>query len=349
MVNLGRHILDAILDDEGPQELLTRLADPYWFQAFSCVLGYDWHSSGTTTVTCAVLKEALHPQEHGLAVAGGKGKASRKTPEEIEKIGVAFAWSEETIRALKYASKMSAKVDNTAIQSGYPLYHHVVVMDERGRWTVIQQGLNGEDRTARRYHWLSDHVHSFIVEPHDAIVCDVVKRRVLNMTAGESEGSRRASVDLVNDGPDRLRRRLLAPRPKGQRALREWMDRQGGRGTASVDALVMPRSINWTALKTAYAWKPQNYEELLGMRGVGPSTVRGLALVAELVYGEKPSWNDPVRFSFCVGGKDGVPFPVDRAAYDEIIAVMGNAVEQAKLGKTERINALKRLNGVFGT
>jgi hypothetical protein len=122
-----------------------------------------------------------------------------------------------------------------------------------------------------------------------------------------------------------------------------------GGGAASVDVLVMPRSINWTALKTAYAWKPQNYEELLGIRGVGPSTVRGLALIAELVYGEKPSWNDPVRFSFCVGGKDGVPFPVDREAYDEIIAAMGNAVEQAKLGKKERVNALKRLNGVFGT
>lgn len=348
MVKLGGHILDAVLDDEGPQELLTRLADPYWFQAFSCVLGYDWHSSGTTTVTCAMLKEALQPEEHGLAVAGGKGRASRKTPEEIEKIGTAFDWSDETIRALKYASKMSAKVDNTAIQSGYPLYHHVFIMDEGGRWTVIQQGMNVEDGTARRYHWLSDHVNSFVVEPHDAIVCDVVKRRVLNMTACESEGSRRASVDLVNDGPERLRRSLFAMRHGGQRALSEWMNGKGGCGDGSVDVLLMPRRINWTALKTAYTWGPQNYEELLGIRGIGPSTVRGLALVSELVYGEKSSWQDPVRFSFCVGGKDGVPFPVDKEAYDAIIEVMGNAVEQAKLGNKERVNAIKRLHGFLG-
>lgn len=346
MVRLGRCILEALIDEGGPRELMTRLADPCWFQALSCVLGYDWHSSGTTTVTCAALKAALRPEAHGIAAAGGKGRVSKKTPEEIETIGKTFDWSDEKIRAMKYASKMSAKVDNTAIQSGYPLYHHVFIMDEAGGWTVIQQGMNADDGTARRYHWLSDHVTSFVVEPHNAIVGDIRKHRVLDMTSCESEGSRRASVDLINDGPERLRRRVLSLRTRGQSALSDWIDGRVEGSDKPVSVLIMPRRINWKALKTAYSFKPQNYEELLGVKGVGPATVRGLALIAEIVYGETPSWNDPVKFSFCVGGKDGVPFPVDKSTYDEIIEVMGSAVEQAKMGNVERVNALKRLKGI---
>jgi hypothetical protein len=346
MVRLGRCILDALIDEEGPRAVLTRLADPCWFQAISCVLGYDWHSSGTTTVTCAALKAALRPEVHGVAAAGGKGRVAKKTPAEIEGIGKTFDWSAEQIDAMKYASKMSAKVDTAAIQAGYPLYHHAVIVDEAGGWTVIQQGMNPDDGTARRYHWLSDHVASFVVEPHDAIVGDRWKPRVLDMTAHASEGSRRATIDLINDGPERLRRRLLAPQTSGQRALSDWMDGQAGDSATPIRGLVMPRSINWTAVKTAYAFKPQSYEELLAFKGVGPATIRGLALIAEVLYGETPSWTDPVKFSFCVGGKDGVPFPVDKAAYDAIIGVMSTVVEQAKMGKVERVNALKRLRGL---
>jgi hypothetical protein len=347
MVRLGRCILEALIDEEGPRKLLTRLADPCWFQAFSCVLGYDWHSSGTTTVTCAALKTALRPEVHGIAVTGGKGRVSKKTPEEIEMIGKTFYWSDEKIRALKYASKMSAKVDNTAIQSGYHLYHHAFIVDEAGGWTVIQQGMNADDGTARRYHWLSDHVTSFVVEPHEAIVGNIRKPSVLDLTARESEGNRRTSVDLVNDGPERLRRHVLSLRKRGQSALSDWIDERVESSDKTVSVLIMPRSINWKALKTAYAFKPQNFEELLGIKGVGPATVRGLALVSEIVYGETLSWNDPVKFSFCVGGKDGVPFPVDKAAYDEIIDVMSSALEQAKVGNVERVNTLKRLKGLL--
>jgi hypothetical protein len=293
-------------------------------------LGYDWHSSGTTTVTCAALKAALRPEVHGIAVAGGKGRVSTKTPEEIDRTGKTFDWSDEQISVMKYASKMSAKVDNTAIQSGYHLYHHVFIMDEAGRWTVIQQGLNADDGTARRYHWLSDHVTSFVVEPHDAIVGDIRKHHVLDMTARESEGSRRAAVDLIQEGPERLRRRILSLRTRGQRALSDWIDGSVERSNKPASVLIMPRSINWKALKTAYSFTLQNYEELLGIKGVGPATIRGLALISEIIY---------------VGGKDGVPFPIDKSAYDEIIEVMGSAVEQAKVGKVERIKAFKRLRG----
>jgi len=344
MVKLGGRILEAVIDEYGRQEVLARLADPYWFQALSCVLGYDWHSSGTTTVTCATLKTALQPGEHGIAVAGGKGRFSRRTPEEIETIGKLFKWSEEQTEALKYASRMSAKVDNTTIQAGYPLYHHAFIVDVDGGWVVVQQGMNVDDRTARRYHWHSDHVKSFVVEPHEAIVCNVLKEHVLDMTARESEGSRRVSVDLVSDGPERLRRTVLSMRSREQKPLSEWIEGRALAGGYSVDFLSMPRSINWEALKKAYMFRPRSYEELLGVGGVGPATVRGLALISELVYGERPSWKDPVRYSFCVGGKDGVPFPVDRRAYDEMIEFMGTAVEQAKIGGKERVDALRRLN-----
>ncbi len=347
MVRLGRCILEALIEEGGPREVLTRLADPYWFQALSCVLGYDWHSSGTTTVTCAALKAAVDPPVHGIAVAGGKGRVAKKTPAEIDGIGKTFQWSAEQINAMKYASRMSAKVDTAAIQAGYPLYHHVVLVDEAGGWAVIQQGLNPDDRTARRYHWLSDHVTSFVDEPHDAIVGDVRKLRVLDMTAHASEGSQRAALDLLNDGPERLRRQLLAPQPQEQRALSDWMDGQAGDSGTPIRGLIMPRSINWNALKTAYAFKPQRYEELLAFKGVGPATVRGLALIADVLYGVSPSWTDPVRFSFCVGGKDGVPFPVNRVTYDAIIDVMRTVVEQAKVGRNERVNALKRLKGLI--
>jgi len=347
MVKLSGRIVEALIDEYGHQEVLRRLADPHWFQALSCVLGYDWHSSGTTTVTCATLKTALRPEEHGIAIAGGKGRFSRRTPEEIEAIGKVFRWSDEQKGTLKYASRMSAKIDNTAIQAGYTLYHHAFVMDDDGRWAVIQQGMNEEDRTARRYHWLSDHVKNFVVEPHDAIVCDVLRKDVLDMTARESEGGRRVSVDLVNDGPERVRRSILSLRSREQRTLCDWIEGGASDEGCSAGFLSMPWNINWEALKRAYELRPRNYEELLGVRGVGPSTVRGLALVSELIYGEKPSWKDPVRYSFCVGGKDGVPFPVDRRAYDEVIEFMGKAVDRAKIGDKEKIDAIKRLSIFF--
>jgi hypothetical protein len=343
MVKLSECILDVILDTYDQNEVLTRLANPYWFQALSCVLGYDWHSSGTTTVTCAALKSALNPVKHGLAVVGGKSKFSRGTSHELATLGKVFKWSDEQILELQYASSMSAKVDNTAIQSGYPLYHHALFTDLEGRWSVIQQGMNSHDRTARRYHWLSDHVQSYVDEPHDAIVGDIVKNRVLDMTARMSEGNRKASVDLVNEGPDRIKRSVAAIRPKYQATLQHWVPGEVESNTASWDSFSMPRRVNWQALKRAYELHPRNYEELLGVKGIGPSTVRGLALVSAIIYGEPPSWRDPVQYSFAYGGKDGVPFPVDRNAMDRSVQYLRDALDRAKVGHRERLTALRRL------
>jgi len=343
MIQLAREMTTILVDEYGRDEFLQRISDPFWFQALGCVLGYDWHSSGVTTVVTGVLKSAIKPEEHGLAVCGGKGKAFLQTPMEISRVGEKFGFSTDRIDDLWYASRMSAKVDNTAIQAGYPLYHHAFFIVEDGKWAVVQQGMSVRDRTARRYHWLSDHVQSFVVEPHDAILGDVKREVALNMTAKESEGCRKTSTDIVKEEPRKVVRTLKSIRPAHQKSLQEWMPSEAGRREYVIDVLSLPHNLNWEAVKRAYEFQPKNYEELLGIRGVGPATVRALALISELIYGEKPSWEDPVKYSFAVGGKDGVPFPVDKAAYDEAIEVLESAIKQARVGDKERINAIRRL------
>jgi len=345
MIQLAKGIIAVIIDEYGRDVFLRRISDPYWFQALGCVLGYDWHSSGVTTVLTGVLKSASKPEDLGLAVCGGKGKASMQTPNEIMKVGEALDLSTDKILNLQYASKMSAKVDNTAIQAGYPLYHHSFFLAEDGKWAVIQQGMSVNDKTARRYHWLSENVKEFVVEPHNAIVGDRKREITLDMTSRTSKGARRTSVDLAKEETKKVAKMLMSIRPVCQRSLGEWIPQASEKEAKDyvADFLSMPVTINWKALRKAYEFQPRDYEELLRIRGVGPSTVRGLALISDLIYGEKPSWKDPVKYSFCVGGKDGVPFPVDRGAYDEIIEILGNAVKQAKVGEKERINAIKRL------
>jgi hypothetical protein len=344
MRKLAKEIANIMIDEQGTDTFLTRISDPYWFQALGCVLGYDWHSSGVTTVVTGILKQSLSPEEHGVAVCGGKGKTSRKTPMEIAEIGETFGFSENRIQALTYTSKMTAKVDNTAIQAGYQLYHHAFLLAENEKWAVIQQGMSSEDRTARRYHWLSDATASLIVEPHNAIVGDVKREKALNMTAKTSEGARKASVDIAKEPAAKVMRLFEAARPLHQKSLQEWLPKvKADPWQQSIGRLDMPRNISWKTLKRVYEFQPRNYEELLSVKGVGPATVRGLALVAELIYGEKPSWADPVKFSFAYGGKDGVPFPVDRRAMDESIQILKRSVQAAKIGDKEKTRSLQRL------
>jgi hypothetical protein len=344
MRKLAKEMVAIMIDEQGTGTFLTRVSDPYWFQALGCVLGYDWHSSGVTTVLTGVLKQALSPEEHGMAVCGGKGKTSRKTPAEIARLGETFGFSEDQIQTLTYTSRMTAKVDNTAIQAGYQLYHHAFLLTEEGKWAVIQQGMSSADRSARRYHWLSDATANLIVEPHSAIVGDVKRDKALNMTAKTSEGARKASVDIAKEPTAKLMRLFEATRPPHQKSLQEWLPKaEADPWRQSLASLNMPRTISWNTLQRVYEFQPRNYEELLSVKGVGPATVRGLALVAELIYGEKPSWNDPVKFSFAYGGKDGVPFPVDRRAMDESIQVLRQAVEEAKVGDNQKKRSLRRL------
>lgn len=342
MRKLANEIVTIIIDEYGTGEFLKRLSDPFWFQALGCVLGYDWHSSGVTTVVTGVLKQAIVPEAHGVAVCGGKGKFSRQAPLEIERVGEKFDFSDSKVESLCYASKMSAKVDNTAIQAGYQLYHHTFFVAENGNWVVIQQGMCLRDRTARRYHWLSENIQNFVVEPHNAIVGEVKRNVVLDMTAKGSENCRKISVDIVKENPRKVMRMFLSIRPAYQKSLQEWLPETTWK-EYSIDVLSMPRNINWKALQEVYEFQPHNYEELLSFKGVGPATIRGLALIAALIYGERPSWKDPVKYSFAYGGKDGVPYPVNRKALDQSIQMLKHAIHEAKVGNKEKIKSLQRL------
>ncbi len=343
MKKLAYAISCVIIDEYGTGEFLDRLSSPFWFQSLGCVLGYDWHSSGVTTVVTGVLKTILDPKTHGIAIAGGKGRTSRRAPEELEKIGEIFNLSTSKVQNLIRASRLTAKVDNAAVQDGYTLYHHSFIVDERGNWVVIQQGMNLSDQTARRYHWSSKKLRSFVKEPHEAILGDKFRSRVLNLTAHESEECRRVSLDLVKENPLKLKRLFKAMTPRYQAKLSKWIKERPDEREYYCEILSMPRSINWSAVKRLYELQPKNYEELLEARGVGRSTIRALALISEIIYGAPPSWKDPIKFTFAFGGKDGVPFPVDKDTMDEVYKILQSALERARLGSKDKINALNRL------
>ncbi|MEW6328991.1 MAG: DUF763 domain-containing protein [Candidatus Micrarchaeota archaeon] len=327
MVLLSREIGSALVYEYGQREFLRRVSDPCWFQALSCVLGFDWHSSGTTTTTCAALKLALGREELGIAVAGGKGKTSKRAPEEIEKIGEGFSLSDAKIAELRRSSILSAKVDNACVQDSYQLYHHCFFLSEKGEWAVVQQGMN--DNYARRYHWLSEGVESFVSEPHSGICTQRFEERVLDLTARASEETRKASLDLVRDGPEKIGKYV---KPAGQMLLNEYASENlilpSHHPVLDVDIGARGMEI----LRRAYELQPANYEELVALRGMGPKKLRALALISDLLYGTKPSWNDPAKFSFAHGGKDGFPYPVDRETYDSSIAMLKDAVMGAKIG-----------------
>jgi hypothetical protein len=334
MVRLAREISLIITEEYGAPELMRRLADPFWFQAFGCVLAYDWHSSGVTTVVCGALKEAWKPisKEMGLFIAGGKGATSRKTPGEVQALAPELKISPD---GLVYASRMSAKVDNNALQDGYQIYHHSFIFDRSGRWAVVQQGMNPETGWARRYHWLSEAVADFVDEPHAGIISAATASQPLNLTAHESAPARQSSVALAAEKPwknlaelKKLQHMVLPPRH--QVLLQD----------------VNPDRIAST-LTSAYEAQPQNFEELLGTPNVGPKTVRALALLSEVIHGKQASFRDPARFSFAHGGKDGHPYPVDRKTYDQSIHVLKDALQRAKIGERERLEAIKRLNNLI--
>ncbi len=345
MVALSREITKIIVYEYGPDEFLRRLADPFWFQAFCCVLGYDWHSSGTTTVTCGALKEALNHEELGVRLCGGKGKASQNTLAEIEVSAEHLNLSASLVDRLQYCSRMAAKIDNTAIQDSHRLYHHVFLLSEDKKWVVIQQGMNNDTGYARRYHWLSEDVNNFVCEPHTSIIGEDRQENVLDMTAKQSTAAQKISVDLINDNPVHLREDwAILTKHTNQTTLDTWS--RPHQSNTLLPRLDMPRSINWAKMKQIYEIHPTNYEELLAMNGVGPMTIRALALISDLLYGEKPSWADPIRYTFAHGGKDGVPHPIDLPTYARSIQILGDALEQAKIGKREKLDALKRLGNV---
>ncbi len=347
MRRLARAIVKVILIEFGSAELLRRLSDPYWFQALGCALGYDWHSSGVTTVVTAALREALDPNEHGVAVCGGKGKRGLKVPQEIDEVCEVFGLSEAKRRELKRASRLTAKVDSAALQDGFAIYHHAMIVTEEGQWAVIQQGMRADERVARRYHWLGEQVSDFTVEPHTAIVSDKVYSDVLNLVARESEGVRRCIVDLVKERPSKVAH--LTAEISGYTTLDRWLGQEPSLSVKRIARyLRMPWRINWKVLERAYNLQPSRFEEVLEVRGLGASTLRGLALVADLIYGEEPSWRDPAKYAFAFGGKDGVPYPVDTKAMDQAIETLEEAIRLAEISHRERLEAIRRLRQLLG-
>jgi len=331
MVKLAREVCLVVVEEFGPEEMVRRLADPFWFQAFGCVLGFDWHSSGVTTTVCGALKEGVRglEKELGFFVAGGKGRTSRRTPTEIAQFGELASVDPSP---LIYASRMAAKVDSSALQDGYQLYHHTFLFTPRGSWAVVQQGMNESSRYARRYHWLGEEVSDFVCEPHSAI-CSDGRGTVLNLVASESDGARVTIARLASEEkPEKLVAELERLKAL-QMPTRHHITLED----------IHPERIKKTLL-AAYERQPQDFERLLGLEGVGPKTLRALSLISELVYGVPPSFRDPARYSFAHGGKDGHPYPVDRETYDRSIELLNRAIRKARLGHREQMDALRRLH-----
>jgi len=348
MTRLGAVISAAIVHHYGRDELLRRLAHPFWFQSFGAVMGMDWHSSGITTSVVGALKRGLAPlsSELGIHVCGGRGAHSRRTPHELRDIGVRVGFDGA---ALARASRLVAKVDSAAVQDGFDLYLHGFVVTDDGHWAVVQQGMNGDRRQARRYHWLSEGLASFVDAPHAAIEGEH-QGEIVNLVDRRAETSRRGQLDLLASvGPDRIVREL--------RGLSPTSDAPTAAPPAQplLPHLVMPahhdvraRDVNLRRLHATLAAAvdagPKDFADLLLIPGVGARTVRSLAMVAEIVHGAPYRFADPARFSMAHGGKDRHPFPVPIMVYDQTIRVLKAAVAKARLGREEELAALKRLD-----
>lgn len=329
MAALGLAITETILADYGKEEVLRRLADPFWFQSLGAVMGMDWHSSGITTSVMGALKRAINPHgaSLGIYICGGKGKFSTETPAELARLAESTGLNGGE---LVHASKLSAKVDNTAVQDGFQLYTHNFIVSDTGQWTVVQQGMNPGNKTARRYHWHSANVQSFVEEPHTG-VCGINQGAILNLTANEANKTRQGILQITHEDPLQMVRdfqRLIMPDHHDVQAKDVDLKRLG--------------SVLWVAHDRGVT----NFEDLLALQGVGPRTLQSLTLVSEVIHGTPSRFRDPARFSFAHGGKDGHPFPVPVQVYDETISILQTAVQKAKIGNSDKAEAIQKLHEI---
>jgi uncharacterized protein len=327
MGRLGGAIIEAIILDYGKSAVLQRLSDPLWFQSLGCVLGMDWHSSGITTSVMGALKRAMNPKfrDLGIYICGGKGRHSRQTPNELLMLADRTGLNgTELVRS----SKLSAKVDNTAIQDGFQLYLHSFIVSDEGEWAVVQQGMNDGTGMARRYHWHSQQLKSYVEEPH-TFIYGQNQGEILNLTDKLAADTKGAMLQIVKEEPRHVMpeiTKLVMPSHHDVRAEDVDLKRLG------------------SVLALAHENQVQNFEELLLLQGVGPRTIQSLALVSEVVHGTPARFTDPARFSFAHGGKDGHPFPVPTKTYDETIHLMETAISKAKIGATDKNDAIKNLS-----
>jgi hypothetical protein len=326
MSRLGLAITEAIIAEYGTAEVLRRLSDPFWFQSLGAVMGMDWHSSGITTSVMGALKSSVNPlsKELGIYIAGGKGKSSKNTPAELLDYSNLNGLDGT---GLVRCSKLSAKVDNTAVQDGFQLYMHSFVVNTEGLWTVVQQGMQDGSSTARRYHWHSGAMQSFVDDPHTAIFGQN-QGPILNMAAKEALPSREAILSMTSEDPSRMIaevQHLAMPRHHEVRSQNIDLKRLG--------------AMLWLT----HEKQPADFEELLLLQGMGPRTLQSMALVSEVIYGTPSRFKDPARFSFAHGGKDGHPFPVPLKVYDETLSVLSKAIEKAKIGQGDKLQAIQKL------
>ena len=375
MIRLSYAISKVIIDEHGQREFLNRLSDPLWFQAFGCALGFDWHSSGVTTVVTGVLKQSIKENVHSISIAGGKGKRSLDTKNEIPILAEKnYNLSSSKIDELLYASKIAAKIDNAALQDGYSLYHHVIFFDEYGNWAIVQQGMNSSNKMARRYHWISENLKSFVTEPHVGIISENRNPNTLNMTSIDSNENQKICVDLVNSDiinlqssvykvleitkkntlnkittldnwivPQIDNTNISAACPMNSQGEYKFNNRVNMKSNSLREHYEMPRRLDWNIFRKAYDIQPKNYEQLISIPGIGPSSVRALSLIGEIIFGASASWQDPVKYNFAHGGKDGVPYPVARKIYDKSISYLYSAIDGAEIQRDERIDTLKKL------
>jgi hypothetical protein len=369
MVKLGRQMLIVMHQDYGPDEFIKRISDPGWFQSLGTVLAFDWNASGLTTILTAALKESLRGLEHdlGIYVCGGKGKTSRKTPEQIQNWGEVLGWQEQQVDNLVYNSKMAAKVDSSLVQDGFQLYHHAFFFSKNGHWSVVQQGMNAENQTARRYHWYSDNIKDLVIEPHSGISSETFVK-TLDLSSQKSEKTQEISTELAQSPYTGLMKDIEILRRHSSdlsQSVKFKFNQPSLFGeTGEKIALLNLETkefythpvIHENFRKSKYLekilykvteQKPKKYEELLAMEGVGGKTMRALALVSEVIYGAKPSYEDPARYSFAHGGKDATPYPVDTETYDNTIDFFKKIIDKTNLPLSEKIKLNDKLIGNY--
>ena len=363
MRDLGTQIIEALLIEYGRKEVLRRLSDPLWFQSLGAVLGMDWHSSGITTSVMYALKRGINARakEFGLVICGGRGKYSRETPSQLEYMGEHTGLD---AAPLIRASKLCAKVDNTAVQDGFQLYLHNFILSADGDWAVVQQGMNPAEKKARRYHWCSQNLKSFTEEPHSGVTGEN-EGQILNLTDANAADTRESILNLAKDEPRIILKeasdilRLKAPKDfQEEKQLTLFADSHYKDTQLIIENsrnCIMPAHHEVRAedvdlkrlgavLVTAYESQPKDFESLLLTKNLGPRTLQSLTLVSEVIHGTPSRFRDPARFSFAHGGKDGHPFPVPLNIYDESIRILGDSIEKSKLGYKDKSECLKRLH-----
>jgi len=338
---LGGSFAELLVKEVGQREALRRLTDPFWFQCVSCMLGFDWHSSGTTTVALAAIREGMDERGLPLHIFGGKGRYGQSVREQIEASDCEYALDKADV--LLRRSREAARVDTVALQDGYDLYHHSIIFDEAGDWAVIQQGLNDMTRYARRYHWSSEDVQSIVIEPHSAVL-GTQGVGSLNLTAVESSDTRNAIIELVNDRSAESLPQIVLSAGRMQRTLDEFSG-------LNVSMLKMETAAGWRRLTENFRRitdsAPDSFEKLIMMEGVGKKTIMALAMASSLIYGTKNDWHEPVKYSFTVGGKDGIPYPVDTKRMEKMSELLDQAIREADTGVEEKRKALVQLSHFF--